>query len=555
MKRQHNISILHPILFICGGILVFFFMLGAWRGYKEATKYRPPKSNTISTLSIKIVQEELDRTYLEKGYEAYADAVYVTSKGDTIYEGEISLRTRGNGTRHNPKKPYSIKFPYSINIEALKKAKSFNLLANWQRDGVVLNTIGLEMAKYLGISAPSFSFVRLYFNGKYHGLYQITNKIDIGKSGVDITDLSKENSTFSYKLLKEYPRYEEGSIAAHNHRKGVDVSIEGVDVTGGYILDNAPNVNYYAPHPAGFISDGGCYMRIRDPKYATRNEVAYIANYFNEMEEAIMSPSGKNKKGKHYSEYIDMDSWARYYLLEEVMLNGDGGRNGFLMYKDIDEEDTRFYAGPAWDFDYSYVNTHFSDPVLRYAPEALCVSAKAHSSLDKTVSGGLFYYLWQHDEWREHVKKLYVSEVYPLIVSFLESGIIDTYKTTIGDEMIYNERLWGCNSSNTEILRITHPCNLFNYHKTILKNRADFLYQLFSQGEQDYIRVEFRYMNVTNVARDIVVYKKKKELEKVVILESGSLNNKYYDAETNEEIPTGSIIDMNRSIKVQENCK
>ena len=520
-----------------------------------ARKCRPPKSDNISSLLIKIEQDELDKTYLERGYSTYVDAVYVSCKGDTIYEGDLCLKIHGNGSRRRPKKSYSIKTPYSLNIEGLKKAKSFNLLANWSRDGVVLNTIGLELARCLGMSAPLFSFVRLYINGKYHGLYQITNKIGIGKSGVDIINLSTENKSHSHKSLKEYVQYEEGSIISHNHRKGVDVCIEGVDLSGGYLLDNAPNIDYYAPHPAGFISNGGCYMRIRDPKYASRDEVNYIANYFNEMEEAIMSQSGLNRYGKHYSDYIDIDSWARYYLLEEVMLNGDGGRNGFYMYKDIDEIDSRFHAGPAWDFDYSYINIHYSDPVLKYASEALCISAKAHTPLDTTASGGLFYYLWQHDDWREYVKKLYIQEVYPQIVCFLESGIIDIYSSIIGDEMIYDERLWGRRKvDNSEILRIKHPRDMFNYYKTVLRNRADFLYQLFSQDEKNYIRVEFRYMNLTK-GRDIVVYKKKGALEHTVVLSSGSLNNRYYDAVTNEEIPIGSIIIENRIINVQENGK
>ena len=97
---------------------------------------------------------------------------------------------------------------------------------------------------------------------------------------------------------------------------------------------------------------------------------------------------------------------------------------------------------------------------------------------------------------------------------------------------------------------------MFNYHKKSLRNRADFLYQLFTQDEKNYIRVEFRYMNLTK-GRDIVVYKKKGELDNAVILESGSLTNRYYDAVTNEEIPIGSIIDKSITININvlENCK
>ena len=73
------------------------------------------------------------------------------------------------------------------------------------------------------------------------------------------------------------------------------------------------------------------------------------------MEDAIYSETGYNSKGKHYSEYIDVDSLITAYLVQEISMNIDATQTSFYFYKDSDlTGDGKIHFGPAWDFDLAY---------------------------------------------------------------------------------------------------------------------------------------------------------------------------------------------------------
>lgn len=113
------------------------------------------------------------------------------------------------------------------------------------------------------------------------------------------------------------------------------------------------------------VSDAGDMLGIRSPKYASVNELDYISCFYNQMEAAVLSEDGINPTTqRHYSEYIDMESFARYYLLNEIVLNHDGGMHSLYMYKDSDSIDPKLHAGPAWDFDKSLASPYWENDVL-----------------------------------------------------------------------------------------------------------------------------------------------------------------------------------------------
>ena len=75
------------------------------------------------------------------------------------------------------------------------------------------------------------------------------------------------------------------------------------------------------------------------------------------MEDAIYSENGYNSKGKHYSDYIDVDSFIKAYLVQEISMNIDGTFTSFFMWKDSDlKGDGKIHFGPAWDFDLSFAD-------------------------------------------------------------------------------------------------------------------------------------------------------------------------------------------------------
>jgi hypothetical protein len=80
------------------------------------------------------------------------------------------------------------------------------------------------------------------------------------------------------------------------------------------------------------------------------------------MEEAIYSDTGYNKKGKHFSEYMDIESFAAVYTVQELLKNWDAYTSSMFFFKDADKDGvtSKIYMGPLWDLDNTLGNINFN---------------------------------------------------------------------------------------------------------------------------------------------------------------------------------------------------
>ena len=58
-------------------------------------------------------------------------------------------------------------------------------------------------------------------------------------------------------------------------------------------------------------------------------------------------------RNKTFYDYIDIDSFINYYLIQELFMNVDVDYSSVFMYKHGDE---KLKFGPIWDFDLSSGN-------------------------------------------------------------------------------------------------------------------------------------------------------------------------------------------------------
>ena len=109
------------------------------------------------------------------------------------------------------------------------------------------------------------------------------------------------------------------------------------------------------------------------PECVSENQIKYISEFYQNMENALYSKDGytTDSKGERHalSDYIDIESLARMYLLQEFSMNLDSGITSFYLYKDSDlTGDGKLHAAPVWDFDVALGNytsrngTDFTDP-------------------------------------------------------------------------------------------------------------------------------------------------------------------------------------------------
>lgn len=451
---------------------------------KETQEVHP----MLPSLHITMTPTQLDSILIDVDNKVSVFAVLTDAQGDTLYEGRLAhIKTRGNTTWNERKKPFAIKFQEKHSLFGLSRSKSFVLLANAFDESHIRNAIALDLARAMGIPATHYAYLTLYINDVYRGLYQMTNKVDVGKNALNITDLEKLNERANPKPLEEYEWCGLGRKKQLIQRKGVLLDNDPEDITGGYLLDNSCLQASYDKSISGFVSEAGDNIKIRSPQHASLREVDYIARLYNEMECAIIASDGIHPEtGKHYSEYIDVESFARYYILNELLLNYDGGWSSFMMYKEMDDIDPKFHAGPAWDYDRILDNPQFQSnsyafPNEFYIDNELGKTGIAHS-------GGLLYHLCQHDDFQQLVKDCYLNDISPVCHDYLESRPFDSLVAMLSheadqDNAKYEKRI------SEDYLSAAHRATDF------LSSRIDFFDRFYSTKDEGYVLVSMKWHN------------------------------------------------------------
>ena len=329
-----------------------------------------------------------DRSYsLTVMFSANIPAVYITTQSGSldyihankknkepgnirVYEnGEMTLekefkqiKGRGNSTWGLAKKPYNIRFDKKTSLLGMPKAKKWTLLASYLDPQLISNHASWKLSEMLQSPVTIRSrHIDLYINGVYLGNYIICESVEIQSSRINIHDLEEDNEDANPDIdLESIPAVgtgENGKVlsgAVPGSKKWIPMSAEPADVTGGYLLELDYAFRYNA-EASGFVTENGQCVVIKSPEYASEAEVKYISAFFEEAWQALNSPTGTNAEGKHYSEYIDTDSLAAMYIVEEISKEVDCGLSSVFVYKD--QGNQKLVFAPVWDFDQGNGNT------------------------------------------------------------------------------------------------------------------------------------------------------------------------------------------------------
>lgn len=326
--------------------------------------------------TLKIMQSDLGCVYISadsgsidkldgnRYFNETGSVLMLNSQGGVEYDGKIDkLSAHGNSSwDYSSKKSYNIKLEKKEDLYGMGKAKKWSLISNYLDPAMLRNKISEDMSKAADMQYPLDSvYVDLYTNGSYRGTYQIYEKIQIQKNRINITDLEEATEKLNDKDLKKYPQKVVGASSTEdyveNSYKYFDIPNDPDDITGGYILQFQQWNRYGGKAKSGFVTSRGQAIAVDDPEYASKAQVEYIRAFVQDLEDAIYSDTGYNDKGRHYSEYIDVDSLVKAYLIEEISENIDATYSSFYFWKDSDiTGDGKIHFGPAWDYDLSYCN-------------------------------------------------------------------------------------------------------------------------------------------------------------------------------------------------------
>lgn len=428
-------------------------------------------SSALPVLSLSTDSGSMELIDEDKKSSEAGTAVFYDRVGTELYAGQTeSIRGRGNSTWGLSKKPYQIKLCEDVDLFGFGETASFNLLANGYDETRLRNHIALELASRLGMSyVPDGQMIDLYINDCYWGNYYLTEKVRVDQGGVAIRDMEKlTEAVYSPEELAKLVLLENED----GTRKWAETGIGEEDITGGYLFERELK-SRFKTEISGFVTEQGDCYTLQSPLYASKEQVDYIADLMQEFQDAIEEPGGIHPlTGRHYSEYIDMDSFIQKYLVEEISKNYDGGVTSSFFYKPQDSVSTKIFAGPVWDYDVAFGNCNLD----RIASNPVGIT-----KLNDHVYGtDVFVRLYEKEDFYDQMVKMYEEKALPYLNDLLEGGI---------DQMTAESR----QSARMDSLRWEELENRYQYYeeydndvrylKYFIKERRDFLNKVWLEGE------------------------------------------------------------------------
>lgn len=401
------------------------------------------KANNLNSLHIttSIGRDQLTNDVKDEG----ASVRLVNKNAQVIFQKQATVKTRGNSTDTYLKKPFQVKFDKGFDVMGMGKAKTWLLLADYLDQSYMRNALMYKLAKDLGMGACDYTSVDVFIDGAYQGVYLLCEKVNINANRVNIAELEKQNDALNQQYSTKTTTITDNSApliseTAITEYKYVNDIVNPTDITGGYLVEldnnNKDNRSKFDSYFMVKTSFGENLYVIQSPEKCSKEQVEYIARLFAEMEEAMASADGKNSQGKHYTEYIDMDSFAVAYIMAELGRNYDAGSASIYFNKDIDKngEVSKIVKGPLWDCDNTLGNIHRNN-----AEDQKSMWAKNRTPWNM---------LTNHDDFNESVKK-HFEKAYDLIYDMLDKdGFIDKQIETLGYSAIMDRERWNQADSN-----------------------------------------------------------------------------------------------------------
>jgi len=280
-----------------------------------------PKENTTYTAIFEFDTKELPILDLRtnNGQDVNSKEVYVSGKisihngpeGFNFEDFPMEIRGRGNYTWGGEKKPYRIKLSEKMNLlgQGSGKARSWVLLANHCDQSLLRNQTVLNFARMLTgiVWEPSAQSVEVFLNGKYIGVYTLTEQVQINKNRIDLSE---------------------------------DITTEEIDFLvhrSGYAYNAGQIAFTYDGEPYEIVSDLSEDSRLYNKQYN------YIQSRIGECWDAV-----KGGDQDEILSLIDIDSVIDTLIVHEFFKNLDTGHDNFYMFASVD---SKLFFGPVWDFD------------------------------------------------------------------------------------------------------------------------------------------------------------------------------------------------------------
>ena len=359
-------------------------------------------------------------TALHEQEQPESGRITIMEPDGSRYQEEFSvLRRHGNVSwGDTEKKGYQLNLKHAANLTKTEFSRKWLLLANAFDPSMLRNQIVFDLGQALDMEfVPDARFAELYLNGEYRGLYQIYEKIELAPGRLELEDLEHKNllANPTLKEPNELTKITEPGDNFSGERRGYALPSLPQEIDGGYLLEQELPIRDEGEGRCGFRSSRGHQVIVKEPTCADLRQVKYIQERYQSMENAAFAPDGIDPvSGQHFTELLDLRSFACKYLLEELSKNQDAANTSQYLYKHPDRVSPRLFAGPLWDYDNSLwvrrlvadytgdVIYDLSDPAGFYASDPLTPS-------------NLWYALYRQPVFREEAARIFRTELLPAV--------------------------------------------------------------------------------------------------------------------------------------------
>lgn len=463
------------------------------------------EASSVGSIYITTESGSMSAVHADKEHKEPGEILILDENGEVQYDGALEyIKGRGNSTWTFDKKPYNIKLDKKADLFGMGKSKKWCLLANASDPSVIRNMLAYDLAINLGVDVTSETYqLNLYINGEYAGLYLITEKVEIDDNRIEIYDLEGETEDVNAEDLDSYPLKGAQNSRVWGSIKYADIPNDPEEITGGYLLE-LEKIYRYVNEPSGFITNIGQAVVVKTPEYASKAQVEYISSYYQEFEDALYSSTGCNSSGKHYSEYIDVDSLARMYVLDEFSANFDGCSSSFYLYKDVDG---KLVAGPAWDFDLGLGHVQPNDlinHVANVAEPSLLYIQTCFIGNHNEKKNALLAQAFSHNDFQDKVEEIWNGEFNGYYDTFLSN--IETWSNDLIPAVTMNAVRWNTfGTANTNDI-----ANSYNSSVSVIRNYVTARYAFLSEAySEDTYFVKYDIGDYGNkLVNDTSIYKK-----------------------------------------------
>lgn len=341
-----------------------------------------------------------------------------------VYRARINYRGASSYSKFD-KKQYRIKFlknnsdgGRNVALCGMGKHSEWVLNGPYLDKTLVRNKLMYDLAREMGHWAPDSRFCELFVDGEYHGVYLAIEPVTNGDTRLRLS---------KFGLLSGKTPY----LVERNRDSKVDQALVTYGKEMGYT-----HLSLYIDYPSSSKLTAKQEQYIREDISAFER-VLYGENFLNQL--------------TGYRNWIDMDSWVDYFILNEFAMIRDAGNLSTYAYKELDGK----IQLAAWDFNNGF--DHYPEYVL----DGTGFETIKNSWLDRVCQDPVFA-----DRVVERYRQLRETTLSQEHID----GLLASYRSQLGDAVWRNFQIWGGSFNDNILVGLDaegNPRNIRSYQQAV----------------------------------------------------------------------------------------